>query len=113
MTEEEITAATMLRGVTYPTASWDKRFAATIQIHLAMTPPMIGEKMVPQLWRLLLRYRRQIRHPEREKYIKLARERSAPDFRNPGYREANRKRMEIYRLKRAAANEEAQNEASP
>lgn len=101
MTPEEITAATMLRGVTYPTACWDKKFAATVQRHLELTPPMIGEKMVPQLWRLLYRYRRQIKHPERQRYLKLAAERMAPDFRKLQAEQKERNRF--YKMKREAA----------
>jgi hypothetical protein len=49
----------------------------------AATPwvPMIFEKMVPQLWRLIFRYRRQIKHPDRQRYLMMAEERMAPDFR--------------------------------
>lgn len=81
MTEEEVVAATMLQHVNAPPASWDKRAIATIRFSLTLTPPLIGEKMVPQLWRLLYRYRRQLKHPKRAFFLKMAEQRMAPDLR--------------------------------
>lgn len=69
--------------------------------------PMISEKMAPQLWRILFRYRRQIRHPERVKFLRMAEKLMVPDYRTPTYRKAQEAKYKIEAMKREAAQKEA------
>ena len=75
-TPDEAHAITCLGQVRYPPASWDKRFAHSLNASAGLT-----EREVPQLWRLMLRYRRQWQHPDRSRLISLAAKLSAPDLR--------------------------------
>lgn len=136
MSPDEIEAVKMLRGVSYPIATFDKKLGATVQLLISYPPPvcdcgvearlstmphepscpvskaeafvpMIPEKMVPQLWRLVCRYRRQIRHPERVKYIRMA---EVLQTKNPKKRAEGLKilkRREKDRAKRAAKKAKA------
>lgn len=108
MTPEEIEAIGFLKGVTYPTASFDKRFAATLHRYAAMTPPMIGEKMAPQMWRLFIRYRRQYREKDpsgvrRIPLFRIAEQLTAPEFRSRKYKVAVDYEARLKKLKEDAA----------
>ena len=76
MTVDELEAVNSLQHVSYPVASWDKRFARSLS---GMTT--ISEKEVPQVWRLFRRYRRQFSCPNKERLLLVAERLSAPDFR--------------------------------
>lgn len=79
LTTEEREAIEALQGVRFPVASWDKRFARDALGH-ALATGELGDKAAPQLWRLFIRYRRQIY----TKYLTLmpiANKLAAPDFR--------------------------------
>lgn len=82
ITDNERAAIIALRRVTFPVASWDKRFARDV-LFPALDAGMLGEKSVPQLWRLFIRYRRQLNltHAEYVRLMELAEKWSAPDFR--------------------------------
>ncbi len=53
-----------LEGVTYPAASWDKRFMRGLV--------RLTESGSVQLARIFIRYRRQVQHPEKERLLALA-----------------------------------------
>jgi hypothetical protein len=76
MTEDEAIAVRALQLVTYPPASWDKRFARSMSGATCIT-----EAEAPQVWRLFCKYRRQIGCPDKERLLALAQTLSAPDFR--------------------------------
>lgn len=82
LTDDERAAIRGLIGVTFPVASWDKRFFRDV-LHPALEAGMIGERSAPQLWRIFIRYRRQVRipNPEYSRLLKVASELSAPDYR--------------------------------
>lgn len=69
-------AIAALGCVTFPVGSWDKRFVRDIA-----TSHGITEKQIPQLWRLFIRYRRQIDCPRKVELLDLAAKLSAPDLR--------------------------------
>lgn len=75
-TVEETIAIAALGCVTFPAASWDKRFA-----RMLFSADGITEKEVPQLWRLFKRYRRQIDCPRKDELLAMADKLAAPDFR--------------------------------
>ena len=77
ITPDEKTAIFLLQGVTFPPASWDKRFARNI-VH----GDTITEKEASQVWRLFKRYRRQINHPHAAWLLAIAETLAAPDFRS-------------------------------
>lgn len=79
MSNDEAEAIAMLRGVTFPVASYDKRFAAHLQE--CATCAIIGEKAVPQLWRIFIKYRRQTRGVRKAQLLGIAEQFAAPDFR--------------------------------
>lgn len=69
-TDDELKAVKCLKEqVTYPLASWDKRFARDL---LTTT---ITEKEAAQVWRLFHKYRRQIHHAEKSRLLEVADER--------------------------------------
>lgn len=108
MTPEEIEAIDFLKGVRFPVASFDKRFASTLYRYAAMTPPIIGEKMAPQLWRLFIRYRRQYRAKDpkgtrRIPLFRIAEQLTAPEFRSVKYRVAVEYEARLKKLKEDAA----------
>lgn len=76
LTPEESEAVWALHGVTFPVASWDKRFA-----HQLNKDSHITERGAAQIWRLFLRYRRQINRDLFARLRPIADLRSAPDFR--------------------------------
>lgn len=75
-TPVEIQAIDALKGVSFPVASWDKRFFRSIA-----SLDMLTDKERPQLWRLLIRYRRQWTAPNKAALLKHAESLAAPDFR--------------------------------
>lgn len=84
-----------MRCVTYPVASWDKRFMRALS-----SVETITEKEVPQLWRLFIKYRRQLNFPAKARLLALAETLSAPDFRK--VEKARNEQAEIDRLKAEA-----------
>lgn len=79
LNDDEAEAIQMLKGVTFPVASWDKRFARHLQECLLSRA--IGVKAKPQLWRIFIKYRRQTGGPRKAELLKLAEGMAAPDFR--------------------------------
>ncbi|MEN6533353.1 MAG: hypothetical protein ABFD89_06800 [Bryobacteraceae bacterium] len=73
--DDERIAALALRGCTFPLGSWDKRFVRSLHSE-ALT-----ERERPQLWRLFIRYRRQIDCPRKAELLQAAERLAAPDFR--------------------------------
>jgi hypothetical protein len=92
LTVEETIALAALGCVRFPTASWDKRFVRSLY-HI----PGLTDKERPQLWRLFIRYRRQIDCPRKAELLKLAETLSAPDLRKVAA--AQRAQAEIDALK--------------
>ena len=80
LTDNEREAIKCLEHVGMPCGCWDKRFRRDV-LSPALQTGVLGEKSVPQLWRLFMRYRRQINHPRKSELLKLAEKWSAPDFR--------------------------------
>lgn len=80
ITDNEREAIKALQQVRFLPASWDKRFNRDV-LSVALETGMLGEKSVPQVWRLFIRYRRQISCPRKSELLALAQQRSAPDFR--------------------------------
>jgi len=76
VTPDEAVAVKYLGHVTYPVASWDKRFAR----HMGEVEG-ITDKEAPQVWRLFKKYRRQIACPDKARLLALADTLSAPDLR--------------------------------
>ncbi len=74
---EKIIIPLLWEQVNYPPASFDKRFAREIQYVKQITEGQSG-----QVWRLFKRYRRQIKHPEKDKLLVLAEQWAAPELRN-------------------------------
>ncbi len=75
-TDDEREAVKCLKEqVTYPPASWDKRFARDL---LTTT---ITEKEAAQVWRLFHKYRRQTRHRDKDRLLEVAANCAAPDLR--------------------------------
>lgn len=99
LTYNERQAIESLRGVTFTPASWDKRFARDV-LFPALETGMLGEKSVPQLWRLFIRYRRQVRCSsyDRARLMAVAEKWAAPDFRKVNA--AAREQAEIDALKK-------------
>lgn len=80
LTEEELKAINAIDGVGMPSGSWDKRFRRDALAHAKYTRE-ISDKAAAQLWRLFIRYRRQIPGMILMELMKIAEERAAPDFR--------------------------------
>lgn len=99
LTDNERQAIKALQRVTFSVGSWDKRFARDV-LFPALDTGVLGEKSVPQLWRLFIRYRRQLNltHEERCRLMELAEKWSAPDFRKVNA--AARAQAEIDALKK-------------
>lgn len=60
----------------------------------------ISEKQAPQLWRLFIRYRKQISFPDKQRLLQLAETLAAPDFRKVN--KAANEQAKIDELKRQA-----------
>jgi len=80
LSERERLGIEGLRQVTFPVASWDKRFFRDVLLP-SLTTGELGDKSEPQLWRIFVRYRRQIDVLSKEELLTYAAVRSAPDFR--------------------------------
>lgn len=63
-----------------PVGCWDKRFRRDV-LFPALDSGELGDKAAPQLWRILIRYRRQVDHPRRAELLRYALDHAAPDFR--------------------------------
>lgn len=74
-TPDELIAVTALKHCGFAPASWDKRFVRQLS-ELGLT-----DKERPQVWRLFIRYRRQICHVRKAELLALAGTLAAPDFR--------------------------------
>lgn len=92
MSPDEMQAVKQMAGVTYPVASWDKRFMRSVS-----SGETITDKESAQLWRIFLRYRRQMSFPDKARLLQLAETLSAPDFRK--VESSRRKQAEIDALK--------------
>jgi hypothetical protein len=103
MTPDEYKAYFAMRNtVRFLPASWDKRFfnhfvesKETGEIRI-----QISDKEAPQLWRLLVRYRRQWmrkNNVEDAQLLRMAERLAAPDFRKLQAAEAMRYRIEVLR----------------
>ena len=106
MTPDEMQAVERMACVTFPVASWDKRFYRSVS-----SGEMITEKEAAQLWRLFIRYRRQMAFPDKARLLSLAETLAAPDLRKQ--QAALRAQAEIDELKRkyqATFNPKAINE---
>lgn len=77
---QESIAISLLNGVGMPVGCWDKRFRRDV-LDEAQRTCRISDKAAAQLWRLFIRYRRQICHPTKATLMKVAEEKAAPDFR--------------------------------
>lgn len=100
MTPEELQAVERMHCVTFPAASWDKRFMRSM-----FGSETITEKEAAQLWRLFIRYRRQMNFPDKARLLMHAETLAAPDLRKLA--KAQREQAEIDRLK--AKYQEAMN----
>lgn len=75
-TDDENVAISQMACVRFPVGSWDKRFYRSIS-----SVDTITEKEAAQLWRLFIRYRKQVRSPDKGRLLALAEKLAAPDFR--------------------------------
>ena len=75
MTPDEMQAVERMACVTYPVGSWDKRFMRNL------SGEMITDKESAQLWRLFIKYRRQMSFPDKDRLLLVAERLAAPDFR--------------------------------
>ena len=80
ITNNELAAIHALDGVGMLPASWDKRFRREVLCNAEVSGE-ISEKAAAQLWRLFIRYRRQISASVRAELMRIAKEKAAPDFR--------------------------------
>lgn len=76
MSADELEAVKCLQSVRFPVCSWDKRFSRSMA---GMTT--ITEKEAPQVWRLFVKYRRQINHPRKAQLFAIAESLATPDLR--------------------------------
>ena len=67
LTADEAIIIPLLAGVSYTPASFDKRFAREIQ-----GVAQITEGQSQQAWRIFKRYRKQIKHPEKDRLLAIA-----------------------------------------
>ncbi len=90
LTRDEHEAVKCLKEqVTYPPASWDKRFTREL---LTTT---ITEKEAAQVWRLFHRYRRQIAHKDKARLLEVAANLAAPDLRKLAKEDAERRQIAV------------------
>lgn len=108
LTDIEREGIKCLHGVGMPVASWDKRFRRDVLFQSEGTG-QISDKAVAQLWRMVIRYRRQWSHAERAQILRYAEEHSAPDYRKQ--QAAARAQWRIDELKRKY--QEAMNPLNP
>lgn len=95
-TPDEELAIEQMRVVRFPVASWDKRFFRDLD-----SQSDISMNQAPQLWRLFIRYRRQMEFPAKERLLALAKELSAPDFRKQEKARREQARIDEMKLKYA------------
>jgi len=95
MTPDEMQAVEQMRVVTFPVASWDKRFFRSLY-----GTETISEKEASQLWRIFIKYRRQMAFPDKTRMLALAEGLAAPDLRKLAA--AQRAQAEIDEMKRKA-----------
>lgn len=89
MTLDECDAVKCLKEqVTYPPASWDKRFVREL------LTTSITDKEASQVWRLFHRYRRQINHWKKRELLAIAASLAAPDLRKQAKELAERQRIQ-------------------
>lgn len=108
MTPDEMQAVDRMGVVTYPVASWDKRFMRNLS-----GGEMISDKESAQLWRLFIKYRRQFSFPDKARLMAFAQVHAAPDLRKIAAEqrkqwEAQDKLREYKRLSEAYNKEDAQ-----
>lgn len=94
LTDDERAAAKAVQRCTMPVGSWDKRFTRDI-LSWSLDTGQISERSAAQLWRLFVRYRRQIDGVTKTALMPIAEKFAAPDFRK----------------QQAAANEQARIDA--
>lgn len=92
MTPDELLAIAQLHAVTFPVASWDKRFFRNL------IADKISENESAQLWRIFIKYRRQMNFPAKVRLLALAETLAAPDLRKLAA--AQRAQSEIDEMKR-------------
>lgn len=92
MTPDEMQAIERMHSVTFPVASWDKRFFRSLS-----SCETISEKESAQLWRIFIKYRRQMGFPDKARLLQLAESLAAPDLRKVAA--AQRAQAEIDALK--------------
>lgn len=102
LTTDEAEAIRMLRPVSFPVGSWDKRFAHGV-LNFALSTGEIGEASVPQLWRIFIRYRRQTSGPRKAILLANAENLSAPDFRKQQAAARAQARVDAAKAKYATA----------
>ena len=90
MTSCEAEAVQCLQRVTYPSGSWDKRFARSF----GTSQTTITDKEMAQVWRLFKRYRNQINTPHKVNLLMMAEELAAPDLRKQAAEQRERARYE-------------------
>lgn len=100
MTPDEMQIVDRMSMVTFPVASWDKRFYRNLS-----SGEMISEKESAQLWRLFKRYRRQIGFPDKERLLAIAETKAAPDFRKQQAEQREKERLAEHMAKYNAAME--------
>lgn len=80
ITDDEREAVRCLgEQVGYAPATWDKKFAR--DMYGRRDSGLISEKEAAQVWRLFKRYRRQIRHAQKERLLEVAAVHAAPETR--------------------------------
>lgn len=94
MTPDEREAIRMLSGVKFPHLTHDERIGSHLQKLAAAADPVITEPNARQAWLLLRRYQRQIRHPQRLRFLRLADKLCIPRKRLEMWRERSRRRVE-------------------
>lgn len=75
LTLDESQALAHLQFCSFPCASWDKRFVRKLSCET------ITGKESAQLFRLLIKYRRQFNSPDKARLLAVAEKLAAPDFR--------------------------------
>lgn len=76
ITNDERLVLNGMTWVTFPAASWDKRFFRGL-----FCSKTISEKEAAQLWRIFIKYRRQVRGSDKVRLLELAKTKAAPNFR--------------------------------
>lgn len=96
MTPDEMQAVERMNVVTYPVASWDKRFMRSLS-----EAETISDKESAQLWRLFIKYRRQMSFPDKARLLEIARRLAAPDFRKLAAAQREQARIDELKAKYA------------